>query len=428
MQTASAAAYRFAGVLFDPERGVERDGRLVPLPAQERRMLEVLLAAGGRVVSKEALVNAVWRGAAVSDTSISRSVYRLRRALASAGVEDAVATVYGGGFRMAVTVSDASAARGGRPPHVPSAAAAASRECVVAAREIAGRRTLRDMVSASLAVRRAVRLDPRNAEAWTVLAQIAILRVNRGQIARFVGERRARWGISHALAVDSRAAGALALSGWIEAVTDDRPAAGLARIDAALALDAADWIAHMYRGWVLHAAGHPEEGLRAFETMRQLNPLATFSIGMYGYALACSGRIAAARTLLDDAVRAMPTVDSILSARSAVAIMAGDVEQGLRDARRCAELAPDLPNQLVALACAQAACGEDGHARRTLAVMRQARCRLAPAWHALALAVLGDEAAAVSMLRHAAQVRCTWLPIVQYDPRLRAVTERLDRR
>ena len=152
-----------------------------------------------------------------------------------------------------------------------------------------------------------------------------------------------------------------------------------------------------------------------------MNPLATYSIGLYGYALACSGRIAAARALLDDAVRDIPNVDSILSARSAVAVMAGDFEQALRDARRCAEFSPDVPNQLAALACAQAACGEDGHARRTLALMQQTRCRLAPAWHALTLAALGEDATAAAMLRHAAKARCTWLPIVRHDPRLRAV-------
>lgn len=422
MQTGSPSAYRFAGILFDPERGMERDGRLIRLPAQERRMLAVLLAARGRVVSKEALVSAVWRGGTASDTSISRSVYRLRRALAMAGAEDAVATVYGGGFRMAVAVSDA----GGTPAETlrtRTAASAASQECIVTARELLGRRALRDMVSASLAVRRAVRLDPRNVDAWTLMAQIAILRVNRGQIAaRGIGERRARWALSRALAVNPRAAGALALTGWIEALIEGRPAAGLARIDEALHLDAADWISHMYRGWALYAAGRPDEGLEAFETMRQLNPLATFSIGMYGYALGCRGRTTEARALLDEAARAMPNVDSILSARSAVAIMAGDVEQGLRDARRCAELAPDLPNQLAALACAQAAVGEIERAHQTIAVMKASRCSLAPSWHALALATAGEREAARRALAEAARGHCTWLPLVRYDPRLRDAT------
>lgn len=192
--TVAGPRYGFADMEFDPERGLEHAGSWIPLGSQERRLLAALLAAGGKVVSKEALVRDVWRGTAVSDDSISSAVFRLRSALASAGARRAIATVYSGGFRMAVPVMRLGDAGLGEP----SAPAAKRqdptvRECLQTARELIGRRGLTDMVSATLAARRATRIDPRSVEAWLLLAQILILRVNRGQVyARQIIIRNAR--------------------------------------------------------------------------------------------------------------------------------------------------------------------------------------------------------------------------------------------
>ena len=411
--TPMSSRYHFAGMQFDPERGLEQSGRLIPLAPLERRALAALLAADGKVVSKDALILAVWHSTAVSDACISRTVYRLRCALRAAGAGKVLATVYGVGFRIGVPITQAGE-REGSPP-------AAARECATTARELIGRRSLQDMISATLAARRAVQIDPAFIEAWVLLAQISVLRVNRGQIAPQAGLRRARWAVRQALAVSPEADGALALLGWMTAVIDGETSAGLALIDRALALNDTDWITHMLRAWALHAAHRPEVGLAAFKAMMRANPLSTFSTGNYGYALGCSGRIEEAFALLNRAIRVMPTVDSLFSARSSVAAMAGDLDGALIDARRCAELSPDVPNQLYALAYALAATGAVDEARQTLARMLRARCRLAPSWHALVLVGLKDHTAATQILERAEQERCSWLSFVQYDPRLRGV-------
>ena len=428
MSVSAQSRYRFEGIRFDPERGLEKAGALIPLGAQERRLLGVLLEAGGKVVSKESLVESVWRGAVVSDASIARSVFRLRRTLRAAGMGKAVATVYGGGFRIAVKVSREPDRVATHPPlsgtHSPAA-----RECVITAREMIGRRGLRDMTSATLAVRRAVRLDPGYVDAWVLLALVSQLRVNRGQIATpHVGLRRARWASRHALAVSPDADGALGVLGWIEAVIDGNVSAGLALLDRALALNDKEWVIYSQRAWALHAARQPEAGLAEFATMMQVNPLSTFATGTYGYALACAGRTGEALALLDGAIRVMPTVDSLYFARSVVAAMTGDLALALADARRCAELSPDVPNQVCSLACALAATGDRERARSLLRTMNDMRCRLAPSWEALTLAMIGDRKAAAQALERAVRERCSWLAFVQYDPRLRALTRDPTRR
>jgi DNA-binding winged helix-turn-helix (wHTH) protein/tetratricopeptide (TPR) repeat protein len=423
--TAAVGRYRFAGMAFDAERGLEHDGQWIPLGSQERRLLAALLAAEGRVVSKEALVREVWRGTAVSDDSISSAVFRLRRALASAGARRAIATVYSGGFRIAVAVTRVARDETGAPSGSWTARPnPVVRDYLQTARELVGRRGLHDLVSATLAARRATGVDPRSVEAWVLLAQICVFRINRGQVAaRQTAIRRAEHALRHALAVDPNSGAALALQGWILAVLNGDMPAGLALLNRAEMLDSGEWTVHMLRAWALYAARRPQDGLAAFEAMMQRNPLATVSTGSYGYALGCAGRLGEARALLDRAVRQTPTIDSILSARSAVAVMAGDLDLALLDAQRCAEVSPDVPNQLCALACAHAARGETLEAKAVLERMLHSRCRLAPSWHALTLATLGERDAAAAALRRAKREGCTWLAFVQYDPRLRAVDE-----
>lgn len=180
-------------------------------------------------------------------------------------------------------------------------------------------------------------------------------------------------------------------------------------------------MAHMCRAWALHAAHRRDEGLVAFDAMMHRNPLSTFSIGTYAYALGCAGRIQEALAMLGQAIGQMPTIDSMFFARSSVAAIAGDMDLALRDARRCAALAPDVPNQLCALACAQAQQGDAGEAKRLLERMTRMRCRFAPSWHALVLVMLGEHVEAAHMLRRARDEGCPWIAFVQYDPRIRAI-------
>src|SRR6185295_5159132 len=58
-----------------------RDGEPVPLSDRQLDILLVLAANTGRIVSKDALIEAGWRGIAVSDNSIEQAISSLRKAL-----------------------------------------------------------------------------------------------------------------------------------------------------------------------------------------------------------------------------------------------------------------------------------------------------------------------------------------------------------
>ena len=69
-------------------------------------MLAYLLRRPGQLVTKEELVNCVWEGRALSDTVLSGTVSRLRKALSDGPREDLVVSVYGRGYRFVGTVRE----------------------------------------------------------------------------------------------------------------------------------------------------------------------------------------------------------------------------------------------------------------------------------------------------------------------------------
>ena len=76
--------YRFGPVELDAPRGrLFRGQTRVPLPESQCSILLQLLTRVGEVVSKDALANAAWRGAAVTDNSLDQAISRLRKALSS---------------------------------------------------------------------------------------------------------------------------------------------------------------------------------------------------------------------------------------------------------------------------------------------------------------------------------------------------------
>src|SRR5688572_27966903 len=82
-------------------REVTRNGRPVPLGGRAFDLLLCLLEAGGRLVTKDELMESVWPGAVVEENNIQVQVSTLRKALADeAGEQRWIVTVPGRGYRF----------------------------------------------------------------------------------------------------------------------------------------------------------------------------------------------------------------------------------------------------------------------------------------------------------------------------------------
>src|SRR6185436_3540361 len=74
----SSETLTFGAFRFIPGDGLWRDGRAVPLPPRALGVLSTLLATPGVVVSKQALMDAVWPDTFVTESSLLEAIGLLR--------------------------------------------------------------------------------------------------------------------------------------------------------------------------------------------------------------------------------------------------------------------------------------------------------------------------------------------------------------
>lgn len=118
---------------WDPvARRLEVDGAVAKLPWRAAECLQTLLEAGGEIVPKEELEQAIWGGALVEESNLAQCVALLRKALDPAPEGGShIETVARVGYRIAVRIERESSGDGDArereaPPAAPGAADAAA--------------------------------------------------------------------------------------------------------------------------------------------------------------------------------------------------------------------------------------------------------------------------------------------------------------
>ena len=99
--------YEFGGCRLDPESySFTRDGEERHLEPQVFDLLVFLAQHAGEVISRERLVESVWKGMNVSDSAIGARIAAARAAVGDSGKEQRlIRTVHRRGFQLAVPVS-----------------------------------------------------------------------------------------------------------------------------------------------------------------------------------------------------------------------------------------------------------------------------------------------------------------------------------
>jgi TolB-like protein/DNA-binding winged helix-turn-helix (wHTH) protein len=102
----SRQPFRFGPFLLEPdERRLTRDGSPVPLTPRAFDTLLVLVERAGRLVTREELLNAVWKDTAVEEQTLTQNIFTLRRALGTMpDGQPYVRTVAKGGYRFEAPV------------------------------------------------------------------------------------------------------------------------------------------------------------------------------------------------------------------------------------------------------------------------------------------------------------------------------------
>ncbi|KSV62238.1 hypothetical protein N185_37375 [Sinorhizobium sp. GW3] len=103
-----SSTLRFAGIELDRDsRRVHRDGHEIKLGPTEFRLLDFLIAAPGRVFSRERLLDAVWgQNLYVDERTVDVHIGRLRKALNILSKPDVIRTVRGAGYAIDASAID----------------------------------------------------------------------------------------------------------------------------------------------------------------------------------------------------------------------------------------------------------------------------------------------------------------------------------
>ncbi|RCX21506.1 DNA-binding response OmpR family regulator [Fontibacillus phaseoli] len=92
----------YAGIVLYPERYiVSCEGRTTDFTQKEAELLAMLMEKGGRVVSRERLLDMMWEDQHfIDDNTLNVYITRVRRKLRKLGVEAHIETVRGAGYRI----------------------------------------------------------------------------------------------------------------------------------------------------------------------------------------------------------------------------------------------------------------------------------------------------------------------------------------
>lgn len=102
---APAGGWEFGAFRLQPCGTLRGPQGVVALTPKEEGVLRALVAAEGRRLSKEEIIDAVWGGADVLAGSLTRAVHTLRRRLGERpGRPVYIGTAYGRGYQLAVPV------------------------------------------------------------------------------------------------------------------------------------------------------------------------------------------------------------------------------------------------------------------------------------------------------------------------------------
>ena len=105
-------SYRIGAYLIDPAAyEIRCDDRLVPVEPQVFELLVFLIESRHRAVTKDEIIERIWKGRIVSDATLSSRIKAARQALGDDGVaQKLIRTVHGRGFRFVAEVTEAAPA------------------------------------------------------------------------------------------------------------------------------------------------------------------------------------------------------------------------------------------------------------------------------------------------------------------------------
>lgn len=261
------------------------------------------------------------------------------------------------------------------------------------------KRTRESLAQAADAFGKAAELAPDYAAAHAGLATTYDLMVEYLAIDPEDGYRRAEDAARRAVALDPRMAEAQSVLADIEFFWRLKTAEGLARFEQAVKLDPGDAQARHWRAAALVFSGRAREALVEIDQAQALEPQSRSILVSKGYILLAAGHVEAADTLLGELIRNEPQYRSPYRFLSFVQLARGDHPAYLAALERRFELTRDEAGRAVAAAGRQGLeqAGADGM-KTAMAAQTRREAAMEPYFLAHVHALAGDWEKAAAVL------------------------------
>jgi DNA-binding winged helix-turn-helix (wHTH) protein/Flp pilus assembly protein TadD len=320
---AAQRPFEFGAWRVDPARGVlsANDGE-VRLEPKLMDLLVLFAGSGGRVLSKDEIIEAAWEGRAIGDDTLAAAVSRLRRALGETGERRYIETVPKRGYRALFKEAgpEPSARRAHAGP--PEAVALVAQ----------GRRALSsplpsNLTQARLFFEEAVRKAPNWAPAHQGLADGLIVRHFAGGGEPMLAAAKAS---AHAaVGLDAASAPAWSTLGFAILLADRDFAAADVALQRAIALDPAFATGRRHRAFAFSTVGRFVEAEREIRRAVELQPSALEARADLLQILLTARRYRHAAAEASAVLALAPAASEAWYAKGWALVLAGDHDDGL---------------------------------------------------------------------------------------------------
>lgn len=255
----------------DPARGVlVRDGRETRIEPQLVELLLLFAGSGGRVLSKDEIIAAVWQGRAIGDDTLAAAISRLRAALGESKSDRYIETIPKRGYRLLAAQEDLAKEA---PPQEGGDTAALIAKGHAALRS----RLAPGLAQARLYFERALATEPGSAAAQAGLAETFLQQHIAGQSGALLAAARAS--AQAAIARDPEIAPAHVILGMVALLSARDFATADRMLQRAVALDPRAAPARRARAFALAAVGRFSEAEREARRSIECEPVSLSARG-----------------------------------------------------------------------------------------------------------------------------------------------------
>jgi DNA-binding winged helix-turn-helix (wHTH) protein/Tfp pilus assembly protein PilF len=413
--------YRFGAFELDEGQYVlRRDGQHVHVEPRVLDVLFFLVRNRDRVVSREELLESVWKTRYIGESALSRSIMQARKAVNSGAAGDAIKTLHRRGYRFIAPVEEASADGAPASPHrLGTAIDPQAVKLFARAQQRAKKRCPEGLRNAIALLIEAIELEPHYAPAHAALGDCYLflgflqLTEPRGVFTK------AQASLDQAIAFDPELAEAYASRGFIETVFGWNPEAAGAAFDEAMRRGADRAIVQHRWGLYLLSQRRIDEAETALLRAAALDPLSPIFATACGLAPMARGDAMRSVSIYRTVIESEPSFYPVHFYSGLALESCGRFDEAIAAYRQALQISNTETEALPALAHVLARTGREDEAdsiRERLAAATGERF-ISPFFFAVVALGRGDHDECLNWLEQAMEIRAMRMHDLHLDAR-----------